>query len=671
MTGSSPFRDFVSRVPLDGPVPPVFPCIPWHKDDASLPAHKRGKRPLTTKGWKDYARTHDDLRSFVKAYPDANIGYAPEPVGLCVIDIDGPEGETALFELELVHGALPKTYEITTPRGRHLYFRGSLPPSTSKLAQHIDTRGRGSYVLAPGSIVNGATYRITCETEPAELPAWISQNLSEPIKKHEQSPLKGTPVDENTICAILTCLDPDVTYQSWRDIVAGIRAAPLKDDTDKVRCRQIAVCWSRGDYWGSPSEKFKEGGREAVDEVFNTMPPKKSGIGFGSLVKSAREKGFDGRVDGFDPKVAFAHLTSSQSNGHFEIIDASDVVPEPIDWFWKGRLARGKFTILSGAPGQGKSQISLYAAGQISNGGNWVDGGQAPKGRTIILSSEDGIADTMVPRLMAVGADRSKIHFLRATIDPSGVAKRRAFSLQADLDKLGEMITSYGDVVLVIIDPITSYMGEKTDTHQTSQVRSVLDPLSDWAGRYNVAVLGISHPPKGPQSSALNSVTGSLAFVGVARCVLCAIEDTSWPGHSLLLEVKSSVGPPLPGLRYSIESFEIDGQVGEIITSRIAWNTTVPVTITANEALAAGRAAKREPTKLEQAKQFLRELLQDGPMAVKDIEKAAEKEDFSWRTVETAKDLLRVLPQKTGLGGGWVWKLRDQAIQPREEECFP
>lgn len=652
-----PFRDFVLRVPMDGPTPPVFPCVPWQKDEPSLAPHKRGKRPLTANGWKDYARTHDELRSYAEAFPDANVGYAPEPVGLCVIDVDGPDGENELLELELEHGTLPKTREVKTPRGRHIYFRGTLPPTTSKLAPHIDTRGRGSYVLAPGSVVNGATYHVTCETEPAELPVWIGQHLSEPIKKHEPSPLKGTPVDEKTLLAILACLDPDVSYQPWRNIVAGIRAAPLKDDTVEVKRRQIAVCWSRGDYWGSPSEEFKKKGREAVDEVFNTMPPKKGGIGFGSLVKSAREKGFKGSIDGFDPKIAFAHFTTPQSNGHFEILNASDVVPEPIEWFWTGRLARGKFTILSGAPGQGKSQISLYAAGQISNGGNWVDGGQAPKGRTIILSSEDGVADTMVPRLIAVGADLSKIHFIRATLDPSDVAKRRAFSLQADLDALGAQIKLYGDVVLVIIDPITSYMGEKTDTHQTSQVRSVLDPVSDWADRYNVAVLGISHPPKATQSSALNSVTGSLAFVGVARCVLCAIEDVSWPGHSLLLEVKSSVGPPLPGLRYSIEGTDIDGKGGKIRTSRIAWNTTVPVTISADEALAAGRAAKREPSKLDQSKQFLREQLQDGPMAQKDIQKAAEKEGFCWRTIMTAKAELGIESRKEGLGGGWVWEL--------------
>ena len=308
-------------------------------------------------------------------------------------------------------------------------------------------------------------------------------------------------------------------------------------------------------------------GLDDCEATWETLDGDKSGgATLGTIDYLAREGGYEGAQDRTQAEL-YAHFTKRdpgdvhlQHNERFEIIDAKDVVPEPIEWFWTGRLARGKFTILSGAPGQGKSQISLYAAAQISNGSIWVDGGLAPQGRTLILSSEDGIADTMVPRLIAARADLSKIHFIRATIDLSGVAKRRPFSLQADLDKLGEQVMSYGDVVLVIIDPITSYMGEKTDTHQTSQVRSVLDPVSDWAGRHNVAVLGISHPPKAPQSSALNSVTGSLAFVGVARCVLCAIEDPTLPGYSLLLEVKSSVGPPLPGLRYSIEGCEIDGE---------------------------------------------------------------------------------------------------------------
>lgn len=670
MAQTFPFMEFYRGLPHDAPVPPVFPCVPWHEDSPSLAPEKRGKRPLTENGCKGYARNHDELRSFAENFPDANIGYAPEPAGLCVIDIDGPEGEDALFELELKHAALPSTYEVKTPRGRHLYFRGSLPASTSKLARNVDTRGRGSYVLAPGSRVNGAIYHVTCKAKPAQLPDWIAEYFTAPAQKQNPSPFAGLPVDEQTLCTVLGYLNPDVDRNTWRNIVAGIRATPLIDDPDELKRRNIADHWSQGQFWTSPSVTYEKEGRDAVDKVFDSMPPKKKGIGYASLVWMAKKKGYSKQRNSINQSNVSESFGVSQPGERFEIVNANDVVPKKVHWIWTDRLAQGKLLVLSGSPGQGKSQLGCYLSARISNGDPWVDGGVAPKGRTIVLSSEDGIQDTMVPRLMAAGADRSKIEFLRATIDPSGNKRRRAFSLQVDLDDLGERVRLYGDVKLIIVDPITSYMGDRTDTHQTSQVRSVLDPVSDWADRHNVAVLAISHPPKAAQSNALNAVTGSLAFVGVARLVFCAIEDASWPGHSLFLPVKNSLGPKAAGLRYSIEGCEIEGDGGTIRTSRIVWNTTVPVTISADEALTAGRTERRTPTKLERAKQFLLRLLENGPMAVKDIQKALEKEDFSWSTLETAKEQLPVLPRKTGLDGGWVWELIDRKTQVEDEECF-
>jgi hypothetical protein len=371
-------------------------------------------------------------------------------------------------------------------------------------------------------------------------------------------------------------------------------------------------------------------------------------------------------VDGFDPAIAYAHFAAGDQAGtngakdFFDIVDADSVITKQVAWIWPNILAQGKLIILAGPPGNGKSHISIDTAARISTGGVWPDGGQAPQGRILILSSEDGIEDTMVPRLIAAGADLSRITFVRATIDSTSNRKRRAFSLQSDLVALGDLVKSYGDVVLIIIDPITSYMGDRVDSHQTSQVRAVLDPVSDFADRHNVAVLGISHPPKASQSSALNSVTGSLAFVGVARLVFCAIEDASWPGHSLLLPVKNNLGPKASGLRYRIESAEIDGAGGKLKTSRIAWITTVPVTITADEALAAERERKRGPSKLEQAKAFLRDQLQAGPKLMTEIEAAAKTESFSWRTIETAKAQLKIKSKKPGTDGLWVWELPDE-----------
>ena len=143
---------------------------------------------------------------------------------------------------------------------------------------------------------------------------------------------------------------------------------------------------------------------------------------------------------------------------------AADVHPVAVDWIWDGRIARGKQTIIAGAPDVGKSQIGAYIAARITNGQHWPNGARAPQGDVVILASEDSIEDTWVPRLMAAGADLDRVHFVKMVIDERG--KRRTFNLQSDLDALGETLNALQKPQLVIIDPITSYLG-KVDAHRT------------------------------------------------------------------------------------------------------------------------------------------------------------------------------------------------------------
>ncbi len=148
---------------------------------------------------------------------------------------------------------------------------------------------------------------------------------------------------------------------------------------------------------------------------------------------------------------------------------------------------------MAGDAGLGKSQVALDIAARISIGAAWPDGGRAPRGNVVILSAEDGHADTIRPRLDAAGADVTRIHALSAVTDENGT--RRTFDLGADLAALEKAICEIGDVTLVIVDPITSYMG-CVDSHRMVDVRRVLEPLAAFAESNNVAVLAISHPPK-------------------------------------------------------------------------------------------------------------------------------------------------------------------------------
>ena len=153
-----------------------------------------------------------------------------------------------------------------------------------------------------------------------------------------------------------------------------------------------------------------------------------------------------------------------------EIVRVGDVEPLAVDWLWRGYLAKGKLTIIAGDPGLGKTQVALDMAARISVHARWPDGEAAPSGSVIILSAEDGVADTIRPRLELAGADLLRIHVLTSVVESDGA--QRSFNLQADLATLGQAIEERRDVTLVIIDPITAYMG-MIDSHRTTDVRAV------------------------------------------------------------------------------------------------------------------------------------------------------------------------------------------------------
>jgi hypothetical protein len=335
---------------------------------------------------------------------------------------------------------------------------------------------------------------------------------------------------------------------------------------------------------------------------------------------------------------------------------ASEIPPEHIRWLWIGRLALGKHTCIAGEPGTGKSQISDYAAAAVTTGGHWPcgEGRATTVGSVIILSAEDGAADTIVPRLMAVGADRDRVHIVSA-VDIPDRNGRRTFSLQTDIALLEEKIAEVGDVVLIIIDPISSYLGT-TDSHKNAEVRGVLEPLSDMADRTKVSVLSITHFSKtggGNIRKALHKFIGSIAFTGAPRACFAVIEDPEDADRLFFLSVKSNNAAPPQGLAYRKEQTIV---ADDIVACRIAWETE-PVTITADQAVAAEATGTEQRSAMAEAQDFLRDILANGPVPQKDIKADAEGAGFSWATVRRAKDRLGIKPHKSGMDGPWLWAL--------------
>lgn len=331
----------------------------------------------------------------------------------------------------------------------------------------------------------------------------------------------------------------------------------------------------------------------------------------------------------------------------------SDVEAQEIRWIWYGRIALGKVTVIAGHPGLGKSQLTAFIAAMVTTGGAWPNGdGFAPLGSVIMLSCEDDIADTIRPRLEAAGADLTKVKAVEGVYSVQGT--RRVFHVKNDMAHLEAALDRVEGVKLVVIDPITAYL-DGEDSHNTGDVRSALAPLQDLAMQRGIAVVVVSHLNKsGGNGRAVNAVTGSGAFVALARGAFLVEKDADDPERRLLLPIKNNLAQS-PGLAFRIrEKLLNNGLRAPFLEFE---NGTVD--ITADEALAQASGSRRSGgSALEDATLFLAEHLEFGPMPAKEMGDLAMAAGISRKTLRKAYVELGVISRKdAGKNGGWIWSL--------------
>lgn len=367
-------------------------------------------------------------------------------------------------------------------------------------------------------------------------------------------------------------------------------------------------------------------------------------------------------ADATEPENA----TPAPTGGAAIVTRLADVTPEPISWLWPDRIALGKLTLLAGDPGLGKSFLSLDVAARVSTGAGWPDrpGEGFEPGGVVLLSAEDDLADTIRPRLDAAGADCARIVALTAVgaaSDPERGAVR-PFDLGRDLPALEAAIRKVDDCRLVVIDPITAYLG-RTDSHVNAEVRGLLGPLADLAARHRVAVVAVTHLNKSGNGPAIYRAMGSLAFAAAARAVWSVSRDKGDPDRRLFLPVKNNIAPDAGGLGYRIKP----GREGGCPV--VEWEPD-RVDLSADDALSVDRGGGDGRTERDDAADWLRELLADGPRPARDVLAHAIAAGFSKRTIDRAKPIARVRVRKETFGGGWQWELvAPEGCQPAPEGC--
>lgn len=329
---------------------------------------------------------------------------------------------------------------------------------------------------------------------------------------------------------------------------------------------------------------------------------------------------------------------------------ASDIQPAPIRWLWPGWLARGKLHILAGAPGVAKTTIAMHLAACITTGDPLPGGFRPTLGNVLIWSGEDDPADTLVPRLLAAGADLDRTFFVGDAREGADV---RSFDPATDIPALAFEADAVGGAALIVVDPIVSAVAG--DSHKNGEVRRALQPLVTMADRLGAAVLGISHFSKGTAGrDPTERVTGSVAFGALSRVVLVAAKrlDADGGADRMLARAKSNIGPDGGGFGYAVEQVDLgDG----IHASRINWGSSLEGS--ARDLLSQAEADENDAEDRRDVDSFLEHLLFCGEQSARSIYRDAEAAGYSRDQIKRAKRRLGVQAAKTGMEGGWVWRL--------------
>src|SRR5262249_55048131 len=245
--------------------------------------------------------------------------------------------------------------------------------------------------------------------------------------------------------------------------------------------------------------------------------------------------------------------------------------------------------------------------------------GYARLGNVILLTAEDDINDTIIPRLIAAGADLRRVTIIKMMQE---AGKAWMFSLISDLDALRQRVLETGDVKMVLIDPISAYLGiGKIDSFRATDVRAVLGPLKEFAAELRVSILAIMHFNKKIDiTNVLLRISDSLAYGAAARHVYGIVDDPD-NHRKLLVKGKNNLArAEQKTLAFGFDEREVGASKRTGLPIRapyIVWHPD-PVDITASEALQAA-AESKSPSARESAKLFLEALLSNGPVGSKDV----------------------------------------------------
>lgn len=311
-----------------------------------------------------------------------------------------------------------------------------------------------------------------------------------------------------------------------------------------------------------------------------------------------------------------------------KLINMADIAVEQVRWIWHPYIPQGKLTIVQGDPGEGKTTFILALVSLLTKG-DPLPGEDLRRDpvRVIYQTAEDGLADTIKPRLIASSADCSKV----LVIDESEQG------LTLSDERLEKAITVTGSKI-VILDPLQAYLGGDVDMHRANEVRPVLSRLASVAERTGSAIILIGHMNKAQGTKSSYRGLGSIDFRAAARSVLLIGRTKENPNLRIVAHDKSSLSPAGKSIAFEIA----DG-------GAVRWKGFCETTV--DELLSGGTTMQ---TKTMRAEELMQQLLKEPTPAV-EVYAKAKALGICERTVKAAKSNLGVIATKDGKR--WVWSL--------------
>jgi putative DNA primase/helicase len=355
------------------------------------------------------------------------------------------------------------------------------------------------------------------------------------------------------------------------------------------------------------------------------------------------------------------------------VLDLSQVRASPVDWLWPGRIPFGQFTILDGDPGLGKSTLLLDLAARLTTARPMPDEPDPsstadflrPRGpaSVVLLSAEDGLAETIRPRLEAAGADLTRVAAVPYLPTRPGEDVLR---IPRDLGPLARLIRRRG-ARLLIVDPLLAFLEPRVNAHSDQMIRLQLMRLAVLAELRATAVVLVRHLTKQASRTPLYRGGGSIGLIGSARSGLLVAHDPDDPSGArrLLVATKSNLGPPPPALAYRLVTAPNGASV-------VHWEGLSPHT--AETALSAAGHEPAGRAAVDEAKAILTSILGDGPVAADLVRRQAAQAGLGPSLLWRAKLSLGIRSQKVGQPGrpaqSRLWSL-PQRVPSAAEDSGP